>query len=228
MSTEQLSMSMFASRAGYDAAARAQPEQPTGLQLAVKLLAQIGDNDSDRAIAAVHAVMDPWQPGELPEGIRLACEMLGYIPHAAFDPQVEQAQGAIRAEHHQRVTMQHHACDLAQRVADLEAIVSAPRGTGAQIAKEREIAAAAIDGALAFGYQGTDAPEAGHWLLSAHNAGKRIAEMEAERDELRARLDAAAGQEPSMYALAQYIRSIDGRHSLGAGVLAERMKKGEA
>ena len=31
--------------------------QPTGLQLAVKLLAQIGD-DSDRAIAAVHAAAD--------------------------------------------------------------------------------------------------------------------------------------------------------------------------
>lgn len=32
--------------------------QPTGLQLAVKLLAQIGDDDSDRAIAAVHAAAD--------------------------------------------------------------------------------------------------------------------------------------------------------------------------
>lgn len=33
-------------------------EQLPGLQLAVKLLAQIGDVDSDRAIAAVHAAAD--------------------------------------------------------------------------------------------------------------------------------------------------------------------------
>ena len=33
-------------------------EQLTGLQLAVKLIAQIGDDDSDRAIAAVHAAAD--------------------------------------------------------------------------------------------------------------------------------------------------------------------------
>lgn len=32
--------------------------QPTGLQLAISLLAQIGDDDSDRAIAAVHAAAD--------------------------------------------------------------------------------------------------------------------------------------------------------------------------
>ena len=53
MSTDQLSMSMFATRADYDEAVRVQHEQLPGLQLAVKLLAQIGD-DSDRAIAAVH------------------------------------------------------------------------------------------------------------------------------------------------------------------------------
>ena len=56
-------------------------EQLTGLQLAVKLLAQIGDNDSDAAIAAVHDLAD---------------------------------------ERAQRLTLQHHAADLAQRVADLE------------------------------------------------------------------------------------------------------------
>ena len=49
---------------------------PEGLKLAVKLIAQIGDDESDRAISAVHA-----------------------------------------------------ACDLAQRVAELESIVNAPRGT---------------------------------------------------------------------------------------------------
>lgn len=89
-----------------------------------------------------------------------------------------------------------NAADLAQRVADLESIVNAPRGTDAQIMKEREISAAAIDGALAFGYQGCDAPEAGHWLLAAHNAGKRIAELEAEIAAVRAHVIADEGDLP--------------------------------
>lgn len=179
-------------------------EQLTGLQMAVKLLAQIGDDNSDAAIAAVHAVMDPGQLGELPEGLSIAVEMIGeYVesvrlanrnpvtgnlsPHAEIDQRHSViAIDAIRAEHHQRLTLQHHATDLAQRVADLESIVNAPRGTDTQVMKEREISAAAIDGALAFGYQGTDAPEAGHWLLSAHNAGKRIAELEADISAVRA------------------------------------------
>jgi len=119
MSTDQLSMSMFATRADYDAAARAQAEDkqdssdvryvradadrvtpmPEGLQLAVKLLAKIGDDESDRAIAAVHDLAEA---------------------------------------HDQRLTLQHHAW---------------------------------------------------HWLLAAHNAGKRIAELESERNELRAKYD---------------------------------------
>ena len=56
-------------------------EQLTGLQLAIALLAQIGNDDSDRTIAAVHDLAE---------------------------------------EHAQRLTLQHHACDQAQRIADLE------------------------------------------------------------------------------------------------------------
>ena len=41
---------------------------PEGLQLAVKLLAQIGDNDSDAAIAAVHAACDLAQRVAMDEG----------------------------------------------------------------------------------------------------------------------------------------------------------------
>ena len=131
---------------------------PEGLQLAVKLLAQIGDDDSDRAIAAVHAVMDPGQPGELPEGLQLAVKLLegdrdDFVSSqltsaglSALDEKLSdgylRAQGAIRSEHHQRLTLQHHIADQAQRIAELEAIVNAPRGTYAQILKEREIAAA--------------------------------------------------------------------------------------
>lgn len=111
--------------------------QPTGLQLAVKLLAQIGDNDSDAAIAAVHAVMDPGQPGELPDGLQLAATLLdgdrdaficgqAHPVHGLAPSDEEIAAGyltaiaAIRAEHAQRLTLQHHACDQAQRIADLE------------------------------------------------------------------------------------------------------------
>lgn len=192
---------------------------PDGLQLAVKLLAQIGNDDSDRAIAAVHAVMDHGQPGELPDGLNIAVEMIGEYAESGTccsrRPAV--AIDAIRAEHAQRVTMQHHACDLAQRVADLESIVNAPRGTDAQIMKEREIAAAAIDGALAFGYQGTEAPEAWHWLLAAHNAGKRIAELEAERNTARG---AVRELERQVFALQQQrdvLQTCLDRHQRDAG-----------
>ena len=112
-------------------------EQLTGLQLAVKLLAQIGDNDSDAAIAAVHAVMDQGQPGELPDGLQLAATLLdgdrdaficgqAHPVHGLAPSDEEIAAGyltaiaAIRAEHAQRLTLQHHACDQAQRIADLE------------------------------------------------------------------------------------------------------------
>lgn len=57
-------------------------EQLTGLQMAVRLLAQIGDEQSDAAIAAVHDLAE---------------------------------------EHAKRLTLQLHAADQAQRIADLEA-----------------------------------------------------------------------------------------------------------
>ena len=46
------------------------------------------------------------------------------------------------------------------------------------VIKERELAAEAIEGALADGYQGSTQPEKGHWLLAAHKAGARVAELE--------------------------------------------------
>jgi hypothetical protein len=62
---------------------------------------------------------------KLPDGLQLAERLIGVArDHAIFNEQREQcgvAIDAIRAEHDQRLTLQHHAADLAQRVADLEA-----------------------------------------------------------------------------------------------------------
>ena len=96
-----------------------------------------GEPVRDAAIAAVHAVMDQGQPGELPDGLQLAATLLdgdrdaficgqAHPVHGLAPSDEEIAAGyltaiaAIRAEHAQRLTLQHHACDQAQRIADLE------------------------------------------------------------------------------------------------------------
>ena len=68
-------------------------EQLTGLQLAVKLLAQIGNDDSDRAIAAVHAAaradtqaaalrtVERWANHHARKPATTAEEALGVIQH---------------------------------------------------------------------------------------------------------------------------------------------------
>lgn len=62
----------------------------------------------------------------------------------------------------------------------LIAIAQAPRGTDAQILKERELTASAIDGAMAFGYQNTNPPlDDSHWLAPYWHIGRRTAELEA-------------------------------------------------
>jgi hypothetical protein len=62
---------------------------------------------------------------KLPDGLQLAEFLMGVArDHAIFPEQREKCRvaiDAIRAEHDQRVTLQHHAADLAQRVADLAA-----------------------------------------------------------------------------------------------------------
>jgi hypothetical protein len=60
-------------------------------------------------------------------------------------------------------------------------IQGAPRGTDAQILKERELTCSAINGAMAFGYQGTNSPPTtDHWLAPFWNVGRKQAETEAE------------------------------------------------
>lgn len=104
-------------------------EQLTGLQLAVKLLAQIGNDDSDRAIAAVHDLAD---------------------------------------EHAQRLTLQHHASDQAQRIAELER-------HAANLVSESEAKIPAMQAA----FEERLTLDRANRLLVAKNA-----ELEAERNEL--------------------------------------------
>jgi hypothetical protein len=64
----------------------------------------------------------------------------------------------------------------ADEIERLRAIVNAPRGTDGQILKERELTAAAISGAIAFGAQGvTPPPSDDHWLASFWRLGRDMA-----------------------------------------------------
>lgn len=64
--------------------------------------------------------------------------------------------------------------------AALAAQAAAPRGTDAQILKERELTALAIEGAMAYGYQnGEYPPEDAAWLRPFWTMGRRDAEREA-------------------------------------------------
>jgi len=69
---------------------------------------------------------------------------------------------------------------LRARIAELELIVSAPRGTDAQILKERGLTCDAALGAIMFGGNGSEPPPAdAAWLQPFYNFGKHIAELEA-------------------------------------------------
>lgn len=61
-------------------------------------------------------------------------------------------------------------------IVQLEAITTAPRGTDAQILKERELTESAVSGAYAFGMMGTNPPpEPTHWLAEWWHRGQRAA-----------------------------------------------------
>jgi hypothetical protein len=69
--------------------------------------------------------------------------------------------------------------DPAQGQREVVAPGAAPRGTDAQILKERELTASAIRGAMAFGYQGVNAPpESDHWLAEFWEIGRKQRELE--------------------------------------------------
>ena len=58
---------------------------------------------------------------------------------------LEQCAAALDAEHAQRITLQHHAADLAQRVADLEAEIERLRGLLSREQQARHAALAEVD-----------------------------------------------------------------------------------
>ncbi|MES2942957.1 MAG: hypothetical protein V4772_08840 [Pseudomonadota bacterium] len=69
---------------------------------------------------------------------------------------------------------------LKARNVELEAIFSAPRGTDAQILKERGLTCDAALGAIMFGGNGSQPPpDDSAWLRPFYGMGQRIAELEA-------------------------------------------------
>lgn len=71
----------------------------------------------------------------------------------------------------------HGAHPPVERLIDaVVQLASAPRGTDAQILKERELTAAAISGAIAFGAQNVNPPPSpDHWLALFWNIGRSLA-----------------------------------------------------
>lgn len=75
------------------------------------------------------------------------------------------------------VPVRDAAEDFALECERAVALLRAPRGTDAQILKERELTVAAIEGARAFGYQGVQPAPAGHWLMPFWQQGRDFAEL---------------------------------------------------
>jgi hypothetical protein len=105
----------------------------------------------------------------LPDGLNLAIQ---YCNIGTTQERRNFAADAIRTEHAQRVTLQHHACDLAQRIAELEA--------------ERDTTAAHV---------ASIARQLGGEALQVDDIAVRVLAVVAERDALRARLAQIEGQE---------------------------------
>jgi hypothetical protein len=71
--------------------------------------------------------------------------------------------------------------ELHARIAELEAITQAPRGTNEQILMERKLTCEQIDGAMAFGYQNTNPPPSDdHWLAPFWKIGRQQADLESQ------------------------------------------------
>ena len=100
-------------------------EQLTGLQLAVKLLAQIGDDESDRAIAAVHAACDLAQRVADLEAERDALAQQHRSQHDADSAELRQLcadRDAARKERDALLEAEHR---ISSAYVDLRAILGA-------------------------------------------------------------------------------------------------------
>ena len=105
---------------------------------------------------------------QLPEGLQMAIRLIKDAEWA--DEATAKAKHAVNYEHAQRITLQHHACDQAQRIAELEA--------------ERD--------ELALKHRSQHDADSAELrrVCAARDAARK------ERDELRARLAEIEGQEP--------------------------------
>ena len=142
---------------------------------------------------------------QLPEGLQLAihiaqqeCLMNTTIgAPEAWNEELLTAIDAIRDEHRQRVTLQHHAADQAHRIDQLEAKVDTLKRLHDAVTSERDELNDARD------YW----DHLGDYLQELYNDGKLqedytaqavvgyLRAMEKERDELRAKLAEINGQE---------------------------------
>lgn len=135
---------------------------------------------------------------KLPDGLCAADEILSksdYISEA-----VDFARDAIRAEHAQRVTLQHHAADQAQQIEDLRFAAEAGGRRIAELEAERDHAASHI---------ASIACQLGSEALQVDDIAVRVLAVVAERDELRARLAEIEAQEPVRLTLDQIGESAE-------------------
>lgn len=167
MSTEQLSMSMSANRSDYDAAVQAQAEQlPDGLQLAIELIEPESED----------AACDRWVESERPHGDAEAVQrQWEESRQLRWVRQANRAAAAIHATH------MAHAAALA-RIAELEAERDEQRRLFIQACE----ALADLGTKLGLDDDENDPPA----IFDA------IEELQAERDELRARLASIEAQDP--------------------------------
>lgn len=105
-----------------------------------------------------------------------ACADLGLISEAlALDPNDGGAEPILSAIEELR---EQHQKALAGKDAELAAVRDAARGTDAQILKERELTAAAISGAMAYGFEGWACPpDEAAWLRPFYERGQEMAAM---------------------------------------------------
>jgi hypothetical protein len=119
---------------------------------------------------------------QLPDGLQLAVEI---IESTLAGPNARaRARSAIRAEHAQRLTLQHHAADQAQRITDLERLNSMHKAAWLAYQPLGDyMQALSTAGELPTGTLGRHLGDVAIERMQAQEA--RIAELEAERDEWR-------------------------------------------
>jgi hypothetical protein len=108
-------------------------------------------------------------------------------------------------EDRKRAYTRGHADGFAQGQREVVAPGAAPRGTDAQILKERELTASAIRGAMAFGYQGVNPPpESDHWLAEFWEIGRKQRELERPSEAAGAAQPVATGEDAITLAFRLY------------------------